>query len=228
HKLCFNLSMTSASFQIRICLSCGLRYPLVEEHPFGTRCPACLGSTEVAATHPLRTENLIPFNDLTPGPLSSPQGAPARRGELAALLDNIRSAWNVGSIFRTADGFGLPHLHLCGITPTPAMDALKKTALSAESTVSWSYHKNALAAAQELKAGGCRLLALEESERAIPIHDANLGNKKAILIAGNEVTGVDPGILEICDQILYIPMRGGKKSFNVAVAFAVAVSQLTL
>ncbi len=208
--------MPPASYQIRVCPSCGLRYPLVDEHPFGTRCPSCLGSTQVASTHPLRTENLIPFNGFTP------------THRISALLDNIRSAWNVGSIFRTADGFGLEHLHLCGITPTPETDALKKTSLSAEAAVKWTYHKNAVLAAQQLKTAGCKLIALEEGDRAIPLYDIHLGDEETVLVVGNEVTGVDPQLLEVCDRILYIPMRGRKKSLNVAVAFAIAIGQLCL
>jgi len=149
---------------------------------------------------------------------------------LEALLDNIRSAWNVGSIFRTADGFGLKHLHLCGITPTPDSEAVRKTSLGAEETVSWTYHKNAVVAAQALKSEGYSLFAMEEDNRSISIQSAKqkTENEKFVLIAGNEITGVDPDLLSLCDQVFFIPMRGDKRSFNVAVAFAIAVSQISL
>jgi 23S rRNA (guanosine2251-2'-O)-methyltransferase len=202
--------MTANAYQIRQCPACGLRYPLMENSAFGTHCPSCLASTDIIATYPLQTENRLAVN--------SP------KLHLDALLDNIRSAWNVGSIFRTADGFGFGHLHLCGITPTPEIDSVKKTSLGAEETVGWTYHKNAVTIAQELKSKGVKLFALEEDTRAIPIQNLkhDFANEKIILIAGNEVTGVDPQLLNLCDEILFIPMCGSKKSFNVAVAFGVA------
>jgi tRNA G18 (ribose-2'-O)-methylase SpoU len=207
--------MPPATFEIRECVNCGLRYPLTAGSSFGTRCPACLGDTKTISTHPIQTENPVPFS----GPAF----------HLEALLDNVRSAWNVGSIFRTADGFGLKHLHLCGLTPTPEIEAVRKTALGAEKAVAWTYHKNAVAAARELKAQGFRLFALEEDKRAVPIREAKqkTQNGAAILVVGNEITGVDPDLLGLCDEIFHIPMRGRKKSFNVAVAFAIAAFTLT-
>jgi len=209
------------AYEIRECQNCGLRYPLIEGHSFGTRCPSCLGETHVVLTRQLDFEGKS-SNDLTPGP------SPFRRGQLSALLDNIRSAWNVGSIFRTADGFGLKHLHLCGITPTPDTESVKKTSLGAEETVAWTYAKNACLKGQELKSKGYKLFALEEDRRSIPIQNAGgITNERIVLVTGNEVTGVDPDLLDLCDKVLFIPMSGNKKSFNVAVAFAVAAFTLS-
>ena len=203
--------MNIDAYEIRLCQNCGLRYPLVKGHAFGTRCPICLGATNPIASHPLQTESRRPFNK------------PAF--QLEVLLDNIRSAWNVGSIFRTADGFGFSRIHLCGITPTPENEAVKKTSLGAEEIVSWTYHKDAVKAAHNLKSQGYQLLALEEDKRAIDIHNAHVGEKNVVIL-GNEVTGVDPELLDLCDEIVFIPMRGGKKSFNVATAFGVAAYAL--
>ena len=204
----------TAFYEIRECQNCGLRYPLTEGHPFGERCPSCLGATSLIFTRPLNRE----------------AASHSHRAvlHLEALLDNIRSAWNVGSIFRTADGFGLRHLHLCGITPTPENDAVQKTSLGAEETVAWTYNKNAVQAGRALKFKGYQLFALEEDARSVPIQSARgiRKNEKIVLVTGNEVTGVDPDLLDLCDQILFIPMSGNKKSFNVAVAFAIAVSQI--
>jgi len=207
--------MPPATFEIRECVNCGLRYPLSAGSSFGTRCPACLGATQAISTHPLQTEKPVPFS----GPAF----------HLEALLDNVRSAWNVGSIFRTADGFGLKHLHLCGITPAPETASVRKTALGAEKAVAWTYHKNAVAAARGLKAQGFRLYALEEDKRAVSIREAKekTQNAAAILVVGNEFTGIDPDLLGLCDDVFHIPMHGSKKSFNVAVAFAIAVFTLT-
>ena len=190
---------------------------MTDENTFGTRCPTCLGETQLT----LRVER-EPKADLT----STPS---LRRGEIAVLLDNIRSAWNVGSIFRSADGFGFAHVYIGGITPTPENDGVIKTSLGAEESVRWSYHKDAVKLVWGLKKEGWQVWALEEHERAIPLYafpdSKSLG--PVILILGNEVTGVDPGLLDIADTIFHIPMYGKKTSFNVAIAFGIAAYQLT-
>lgn len=210
----YNDQMPIRAFEIRECIACGLRYPVVEGHPFGTRCPVCAGETRVALTRELNGET---------GPRRAQK---AERGKTTAvLLDNIRSAWNVGSILRSADGFGFRHAYLCGITPTADNEAVTKTSLGAEDSVPWSYHKDAVKLVRGLKAEGCTVFALEDTARAIHINHAfNVSSRArpAVLIAGNEVTGVDPELLDLCDQAFYIPMRGEKKSFNVAIAFGIA------
>jgi 23S rRNA (guanosine2251-2'-O)-methyltransferase len=152
------------------------------------------------------------------------------RGEirLSALLDNIRSAWNVGAIFRTADGLGIDKLYLCGITSTPNSEAVRKTSLGAEEIVAWEYSRNALETVNKLKSEGHKLIALEQDDRAIPLTDYQIPKlDPPILIVGNEVTGVDPELLNICDHIIHIPMLGRKRSLNVEVAFGIAAFQLT-
>jgi len=165
--------------------------------------------------------------------------AKEKRGRnIAVLLDNVRSAWNVGSILRSADGFGFRHAYLCGITPTADNESVTKTALGAEDSVPWSYHKDAVKLVKGLKAEGWQIFALEEDKRSLPI--SQLANYKvtnyqppdsqlatsSVLIVGSEVTGVDPELLELSDAIFYIPMRGEKKSFNVAIAFSLAAYTL--
>lgn len=144
------------------------------------------------------------------------------------LLDNVRSAWNVGSILRTADGFAFEHAYLCGITPTADNEAVMKTSLGAEDSVPWSYHKDAVRVVKGLKEAGWKVYALEEDNRAIEISHADSMDygSQQVLILGNEITGVDPELLELCDEIFYIPMRGEKKSFNVAIAFGIAAYAL--
>ena len=203
------------SFQIRICPACGLRYPLVDEVTNGIRCPACLAETRI--TH---KGNLI--RERTP---SAPSPSPVRK--IAVLLDNIRSAGNVGSILRSAEGFGFAHAFICGITSTPEQDAVKKTSLGAEDAVPWSYHKDAVKLVKGLKAEGWKVFALEEDANGKPIHRMECLNTDSILIVGNEVTGIDPDLLILCEQVFYIPMRGEKKSFNVAVAFGIAAYAAT-
>jgi 23S rRNA (guanosine2251-2'-O)-methyltransferase len=214
----YNDRMPDTSYEIRRCESCGLRYPLVQGHPFGTRCPACLGETRAILSRELVNE---------PAPVRRAAQEEGGR-KLAVLLDNIRSAWNVGSILRSADGFGFMHAYLCGITPTADNEAVTKTSLGAEASVPWSCHKDAVKLVKGLKAEGRRIYALEDDPRALPI--ARLTSDRspgpAVLIVGNEVTGVDPGLLDLCDQIVYIPMLGDKKSFNVAIAFGIAAYAL--
>ena len=210
----YNDRMPIRAYEIRVCNACGLRYPLVEEHPFGTRCPVCASETQVALRRELNGET---------GPRRAQK---VERGKTTAvLLDNIRSAWNVGSILRSADGFGFRHAYLCGITPTADNEAVTKTALGAEDSVAWSYHKDAVKLVGELKSEGWTVFALEDTARAIHIrHSFNVTSRArpAVLIVGNEVTGVDPELLDLCDQAFHIPMRGEKKSFNVAIAFSIA------
>lgn len=218
--------MSSAAHEIRVCRSCGLRYPIASGHAFGTRCPACTGETRL-----ILRRNLI----AEPGPVRpATERRPAltlhsredRLPKRAVLLDNIRSAWNVGSILRTADGFGFDHAFLCGISPTPENEAVNKTSLGAEDSVPWSYHKDAVKLVRGLKKEGWVVWALEDDRRAIPIQIRERGEARTVLIVGNEVSGVDPALLDLCDAIHYIPMRGEKKSFNAAIAFAVAAYAL--
>ena len=220
--------MPTTSYEIRICDSCGLRYPLVKGHPFGTRCPACMAETRVILDRQLISEPPTPlvFHE------SNGSGAGGRRkeGTFAVLLDNIRSAWNVGSILRSADGFGFTHAYLCGITPRADNEAVTKTSLGAEDSVPSSYHKDAVKLTKGLKKEGWKVYALEEDPRSVSISQFpdSQSLDLAVLIVGNEVSGVDPELLDLCDKICYIPMRGEKKSFNVAIAFGIAAYALNL
>jgi len=190
-----------------------------------------MGETRVALSRQLITETsptrLSSLNTEGKEKLRDPQGSQ----NIAVLLDNIRSAWNVGAILRSADGFGFTHAYLCGITPTPDNEAMAKTSLGAEDSVPWSYHKNAVKLIKGLKVEGWKIYALEDDERAIPLEsDGTLAATQApalqVLILGNEITGVDPALLDLCDKIFHIPMRGEKKSFNVAIAFGIAAYAL--
>jgi len=147
--------MTESMFEIRICENCGLRYPLVKGQTFGSRCPNCMGATRIALSRKLIHEPGSTTARYAPNPASGKIG-------FAVLLDNIRSAWNVGSVFRSADGFGFSHAYLCGITPTPEIDAVKKTSLGAEDSVPWSYHRDAVKLVKGLKREGRQIVGLEE------------------------------------------------------------------
>jgi tRNA G18 (ribose-2'-O)-methylase SpoU len=209
--------MNDITFEIRICESCGLRYPMQQGNSFGVRCPICLGGTRSVLSKMIRDEERV---------IEKP--VRKKSGFQAVLLDNIRSAWNVGSILRSADGFGFDHVYLCGVTPTPDNEAVTKTSLGAEDYLPWSYHKDAVKLAAGLKKEGWQIIALEEDDGAKEISARLKANReKSVLVLGSEVTGVDPELLSVCDEMLCIPMRGQKRSLNVAIAFSVAAYALT-
>jgi 23S rRNA (guanosine2251-2'-O)-methyltransferase len=195
--------------------SCRLRFPVYAGQLKTKRCPLCRSGL-VLVTSVTSSNDINPTNPTLGG------------WQVEGLLDNIRSAWNVGSIFRTADGTGISKLYLCGVTPTPDNDKVRKTALGAEKTVVWEKANNSLDLAEKLRSSGHLLWALEDTPNAKPLFEINYGNVAApvVLIVGNEICGVDPGLLALCDQVLSIPMLGMKQSYNVAVAFGMAASFL--
>ena len=137
------------------------------------------------------------------------------------LLDNVRSLWNVGSIFRTADACGVERIVLCGITGCPPRREIAKTALGAEEMVVWEYDADPRRALRRLCADGLHAVSLEDTPRAVPIDEA-VWPAPLLLVVGNEVAGVSEPLREACEMHVSIPMRGGKRSLNVAVAFGVA------
>ena len=150
-----------------------------------------------------------------------------------AVLDNIRSAHNVGSMFRTADAFGITEIYLCGTSPTPIdkfnrpRKDIAKVSLGAEKTVPWRYFSSSLRAVNSLKKKGIKILSIEQNENSADIHDIKLyQNTNIALVFGNEVGGVSLKILRVSDKIFEIPMCGKKESLNVSVAFGIAVSQI--
>jgi len=143
----------------------------------------------------------------------------------SALLEDIRSLWNVGSIFRSADGAGFDKLYLCGITGCPPRKEIAKTSLGAEDAVAWEHHAGALDILPALAAAGIQVVVLEKTERSVPLREALEKNQiKAplCLVVGNEVSGVSAEILAQATLICDLPMRGAKSSLNVAVAFGIA------
>ncbi len=159
--------------------------------------------------------------------------------QIILVLDNIRSTHNVGSILRSADGFGVSKVYLCGITPYPKLMSdtrlpylaekidkqIAKTALGAEKSMNIEYSESTLAVLDELKNSGYEVAALEQSSKSISLRDFEPKMNLA-LIVGNEVEGVAQAVLDLCDTHLEIPMCGKKESFNVSVATAIALYQL--
>lgn len=207
----------SPSFRTYECSdpTCRFRFPVIQSENMPGTCPQC-GS---------------PLNDL-----SLPYArhfvdkgeTPPREIILHVLLDNIRSLYNVGSIFRSAEATGIDRLHLCGMTATPENPRLAKTALGAEKMVAWQYHKNGVIAAEMLREQDFSLWAIEGGEHATPLFDAAppRPGQKIALVIGNELAGIDPGILALAERTLYIPMQGRKESLNLTVAFGIAAYHL--
>lgn len=198
-----------------------MRYPVSGRQPQAARCPHCLGETLVVKSGALTCEHREHRERRERETSRLPISA-----ERAVILDNIRSAWNVGSILRSAEGFGFSRAHLCGITPTPEHDAVRKTALGAEDSIAWTCHKDAVILAQELKRNGWTLYGLEETDISTSLYEMGYPHEPMALIVGNEICGVDPDLLAMCERIFYIPMRGKKRSFNVAMAFSAAAYAL--
>jgi tRNA G18 (ribose-2'-O)-methylase SpoU len=151
----------------------------------------------------------------------SGSGASIERLPLAAVLDDIRSLWNVGSIFRTADGCGLRKLWLAGITGTPPRAEITKTALGAEEQVAWDYRADVVEAIEQARSEGYEPVCVESGEASASLDDFRWPERPC-LVLGNEATGVSPLVLEACERRVSIPMCGVKGSFNVAVAFGIA------
>lgn len=141
---------------------------------------------------------------------------------ISVIAHDIRSAHNVGSIFRTADSAGLSHVYLTGFTATPDHRGVRKTALGGENTVPWSHHEDPLALLTALKSEGTRIGALERTDGAIGLEDVQAEYFPMALVLGNEVSGVPPDLLQLADIVLALPQYGTKDSLNVSVAFGIA------
>ena len=138
------------------------------------------------------------------------------------LLDDIRSLLNVGAIFRTADGAGFDRIFLTGFTPTPPRHELSKTALGAEKMVPWEYYSDPVALVDRLRDEGYEIYAIEQDPHSMPYDTVRSHDYDDIcLIAGNEIDGVHPELLARADHIVEIPMRGQKKSLNVATSVGI-------
>lgn len=194
---------------------CQFRFPALTPDKQKYFCPLCGSDTRLASQASFVPENQLP-------------GSAYKHRIFEVLLDNIRSTWNVGSMLRTADGAGITRMYLCGITPTPDHPKTKRTSLGAEQSIQWSWHPNSVILAQELINTGKHLWALEEGSYTYSIYATpqHPPDTPVVLIIGNEVTGIDPDLLKLCEQTLSIPMLGVKRSLNAAVAFGIGVYTL--
>lgn len=172
-------------------------------------------------------EKLV-YEDILKQRLTPEQALLTKRIPVVGVLENIRSMYNVGSCFRTADAMLLERLILTGYTPTPPRKEISKTALSAEKTVPYEYFSDIETAVTELKKNGYKIYALEQTDSGINLSDENLSIEYPMaFIAGNEVSGISQAALNLSDRAIEIPMYGVKHSLNVAVAFGITSYLLT-
>jgi tRNA G18 (ribose-2'-O)-methylase SpoU len=144
---------------------------------------------------------------------------------VSVLLDNVRSAYNVGAFFRAADGAGIETLHLCGITGHPPSNAITKTALGAEETVAWDHTWDAVALIRSLRAEGHEIAAIETTPQSVDIFDWTPRFPVCVLF-GHEVDGLRPELASLADTHIRIPMLGVKHSLNVATAGGIVMYEL--
>ena len=143
---------------------------------------------------------------------------------LIVVLDDVRSMYNVGSVFRTCDAFRVEAVYLCGISCTPPATEIHKTALGAEDAVNWKYFKTTLEAVEELKIQGYHVLSVEQVEHSTKLQTfIPQNNKKYAVILGNEVKGVHQKVVDASDDCLEIPQLGTKHSMNVSVTAGIII-----
>ena len=143
------------------------------------------------------------------------------------VLENIRSAYNVGSVFRTSDAFLIEAIYITGYSARPPHKEVKKTALGAEDTVSWKHFASGREAIEDLRSQGYQVFAVEQVSSSMKLHEWNRkGDEKTAVIFGNEVSGVEQSTIELCDGCVEIPQLGMKHSLNIATAVGVVLWEL--
>jgi tRNA G18 (ribose-2'-O)-methylase SpoU len=148
----------------------------------------------------------------------------AKKLPLVVVLDDVRSMYNVGSVFRTSDAFRVEAVCLCGITSTPPSTEIHKTALGAEDSVSWRYFPSALEAVESLKAEGYEVYSVEQAHGSTMLqHFSPASDKKYAIVLGNEVKGVHQEVVDASDGCLEIPQFGTKHSMNVSVTAGIVI-----
>lgn len=146
---------------------------------------------------------------------------------ISCLLDSVRSAHNVGAMFRNADCFGSEKVLLCGLSPTPESQQVLKTAMGCEKVVPWTYSKSAVETVKQLKDQGYTIWAVETSSKSINIHKVKKVPTPLVLIFGHELHGISHELLELSDEIISIELFGKKNSLNVSVSQSIVLYQLS-
>jgi tRNA G18 (ribose-2'-O)-methylase SpoU len=195
--------------------ACRFRFPAKVEKKIN--CPKCGAS--LLSDHEYLNNGTLKID--------SPQEPPVNT-RMSLFLDNLRSTYNVGSIFRTADGAGINRIFLGGTTPSPDNRGFTKTSLGSETNITWSQHWNGVDTCKELVNSGIHLWALEKTRSSVDLFSMGKTSVSGpvCLVVGNEFAGVDPSILAICGEIYHLPMMGRKESLNVSVALGIAIYQI--
>ncbi len=161
------------------------------------------------------------------GRLSVEEYKDTAKTPIAVILDNVRSLNNIGSVFRTGDGFCIEQIYLCGITGTPPNKEIHKTALGATESVTWHYENETLKAIQNLRHDGYKIISIEQVENSVSLEKFEvLQNEKYALIFGNEVKGVDQKVVDASDFCIEIPQFGTKHSFNISISVGIVLWEL--
>jgi len=148
----------------------------------------------------------------------------AQKLPIVAVLDNVRSMLNVGSVFRTSDAFRLDRIYLCGITAKPPHRDITKTAIGAEQSVDWVHVPSTLDAVKELKQDGFIIYGVEQTDTSVSLDEFDFSSpEKRCFIFGNEVDGVDEEVVQLCDHLIEIPQMGTKHSLNISVCAGVVL-----
>lgn len=155
-----------------------------------------------------------------------PEFKAADKTPLVVVLDNVRSMHNVGSVFRTADAFLLQGIVLCGYTPVPPHRDIQKTALGATDTVEWQYFPTTVEAVEALRAEGFAIIAIEQAATSVMLNDFAPDGRPLALVFGNEVSGVDPAVMQLADGCIEIPQLGMKHSLNISVSTGIVIWDL--
>ena len=158
--------------------------------------------------------------------LSSEEFKDIEKTPIVLILDNVRSALNVGSAFRTADAFALHSIALCGISAQPPHREILKTALGAEQSVDWVYFDNTIAAVQHYRDNGFLICAVEQAAGSIMLQDFVWTEKAVCIVFGNEVDGVAEDVLKTSDACIEIPQFGTKHSLNISVSMGIVIWEL--
>lgn len=216
---------------------CGAVLEVADE--LAMRAFSCYGCGRVVSLKPLAVLEDIERNWQRRKNAGQLQGGPAHGDELSglvAVVEDVRSLFNVGSILRTADGAGFRKAYLCGITGAPPRKEVTKTSLGAEEFLSWEYCRDAMEPLRRLQQSGSTIICLEKNHQSRPlaavletIESASSGcwrERPVVLVVGNEVTGLAMQTVACANHLCHLPMRGGKESLNVAVAFGVAAYQV--
>ncbi|MFC2130861.1 TrmH family RNA methyltransferase [Bacteroidota bacterium] len=162
-------------------------------------------------------------NEILTERLTPEEAMKTDRFPVSLIVHNVRSLYNVGSIFRTCDSALISELVLCGFTPYPPRKEIEKTALGAVDSVPWRYEKDIFKAIHSFKELGIRVFALELTDKKRTYDSLTKEDFPLCIIAGNELTGLDNDILNVCDDAIEIPMYGVKHSLNVSVSVGVAL-----